>query len=158
MVIFGTRLFGKVDQFNGLHVATKFFHINYLPLFPTESWIVVNNTDDGWQGIRLPEIRWRSVLMAWVRAALVLWLVFTGFGLLLAIVDGRFLAAGGAASGVMFGAAIAAMVGSYKVWKGSRATLARLARSAGLDENELLGPAEDGLRARAGGYEAPTGV
>ncbi|QRN93605.1 hypothetical protein JRI60_31070 [Archangium violaceum] len=38
----GTWLFGKVDVVPELgHVATKFFHINLVPLVPIESYFVV---------------------------------------------------------------------------------------------------------------------
>ena len=38
--VFGSRLYGKVDNVKGLfHVATKFGHFDYFPLFPMGSWV-----------------------------------------------------------------------------------------------------------------------
>lgn len=66
--IFGNRLFGKVDEVPGLgHVATKYFHIDYLPLFPTESWFVLEQNGNQWRGVRIP-LSAKSVLIGWGRA------------------------------------------------------------------------------------------
>ncbi len=41
-VAFGTRFYGKVDHVPGLfHVATRFFHIQFFPLIPTGSYLVL---------------------------------------------------------------------------------------------------------------------
>jgi hypothetical protein len=70
MVIwFGKRLFGKVDQVPGLfHVATQFFHIQFCPLIPLQSVIVLAGTD-GERGVPT-SMSLKSVLMAWFRAFL----------------------------------------------------------------------------------------
>jgi hypothetical protein len=55
MIIFGTRLFGKVDQVPGVgYVATRFFHIDYLPLVPSQSWLVFQQTGKTWRGVKIP--------------------------------------------------------------------------------------------------------
>jgi hypothetical protein len=65
--IFGHRLFGKVDQVPGvLHVATQFYHVNYLPLYPVKSYII--REEDG-LGVPIP-LNYRSMLMAWARFGL----------------------------------------------------------------------------------------
>jgi hypothetical protein len=67
VVIYGTRLLGKVDHVPGLfYVATKFAHINFVPLFPTGSYLVI---DDG-TGQKGLSIGWslKSTLMGWLRA------------------------------------------------------------------------------------------
>src|SRR5215510_5340106 len=67
LIVFGVRMFGKVDQVNGVfHIATRFFHLNFLPLFPTESYLVL---PDG-SVIQLEKISWVSVRMAWLRVLL----------------------------------------------------------------------------------------
>jgi hypothetical protein len=66
MFIFGTRLYGKVDHVPGLfYIATTFGHVNFLPLMPLQSYLVL---DDGQErAIPLPT-SWKSVLVAWFRA------------------------------------------------------------------------------------------
>lgn len=77
MIIFGTRLFGKVDAVPGMfHVATKFFHINFLPLIPTGSWLVVDQNGSSWRGVEIP-VSMKSVAVAWIRFLLC---CFTLFG------------------------------------------------------------------------------
>lgn len=70
IVYYGTRLFGKVDQIDDtdVHVATKFFHIYWVPLIPLGSSLVFEKTDDGWRGVELP-MSFKSVLVAWMRFA-----------------------------------------------------------------------------------------
>lgn len=72
IVYYGTRLFGKVDQLDdtGVHVATKFFHIYWVPLIPLQSTVVFSKTDDGYHGVPLP-MSFKSVLVAWMRFACV---------------------------------------------------------------------------------------
>lgn len=68
MIIYGTRLFGKVDTVPGLgHVATRFFHVDYLPLVPTQSWLVTSQTGNRWQGVKIP-LSAKSIFVAWARA------------------------------------------------------------------------------------------
>jgi hypothetical protein len=69
-MIYGTRLFGKVDAVPGMfHVATKFFHINFMPLIPTQGWLVVERDGSDWKGIAIP-VSMKSVLVAWIRLVL----------------------------------------------------------------------------------------
>ncbi len=66
--IFGYRFMGKVDQVPGyFHVATKFFHVNYLPLIPSKSYIVLSQTGKNIRGIPIP-LSWKSVGIAWARS------------------------------------------------------------------------------------------
>lgn len=67
---YGTRLVGEVDRVPGrFHVATRCFHIWYLPLFPLSTWVI--SELDGEPIERLP-LSLRSFAMAWLRIALVL--------------------------------------------------------------------------------------
>ena len=69
MIVFGTRLFGEVDQVPGLFsVRTRFFHINFLPLVPTASFLMFGPD----RGVELTTVQLRSVLVCWARAALLL--------------------------------------------------------------------------------------
>jgi hypothetical protein len=74
LVILGTSQYGKVDRVPNLcHVSTRFFHINYLPLIPLESYIVLAGSEEGsnFRGVRI-SLSPKSVLFGWARAALIL--------------------------------------------------------------------------------------
>ncbi len=67
--VFGTRMYGKVDQVPGLfHVATQFFHIQFIPLVPVKSWLVFDATMDGGNFRGIP-LGWhgKSIFFAWLR-------------------------------------------------------------------------------------------
>src|SRR5688572_16403957 len=68
IIFYGTRLYGKVDQVDdtGIHVATRFFHIWFIPLIPLGSSLVVSKTDDGALGLPHP-FSFKSLLVAWAR-------------------------------------------------------------------------------------------
>jgi hypothetical protein len=51
LIIYGTRMYGKTQEFRGSYRGTKFFHIWYMPLFPVGSHIVFEETGDGYRGI-----------------------------------------------------------------------------------------------------------
>jgi len=64
VILFGTRLFGRVDRVPGaLCVATQFFHIMLIPLLPTGSFIVAS---DG-RATPAEGISWKSVAVAWLK-------------------------------------------------------------------------------------------
>src|SRR3954466_4220447 len=66
-IIFGSRLTGKVDEVPGLfHVATRFGHVYYLPLFPLQSYIVLGRDGRRFRGVPIP-LNTKSVLLAWAR-------------------------------------------------------------------------------------------
>src|SRR5947209_14981781 len=66
--IFGHRLFGKVDEVPGLgYVATKYFHVDFLPLIPTQGWFVIAQNGNQWRGVPIP-LSAKSVFMGWARA------------------------------------------------------------------------------------------
>jgi hypothetical protein len=87
----GHELYGKVDQVPGLfHVATKFFHLYYIRLIPTGTFLV----DERTQPPREWPIPWssRSMLFGWLRVALMLsavGLLVTAFVLLLMLGQGE---------------------------------------------------------------------
>ena len=67
MIVFGTRMYGKVDQVPGLfHLATEFFHIQFVPLGPTRTFLVLDGP--GNRGVRLG-LSGKSILFAYIRAA-----------------------------------------------------------------------------------------
>jgi len=69
VIIWGQRMYGRVDRYAGAHVSTRFFHLYYVPLIPISSWLVLGtNDDDSFQGIQVP-LSLRSVALAWTRVA-----------------------------------------------------------------------------------------
>ncbi|MGC3998136.1 MAG: hypothetical protein QM767_11865 [Anaeromyxobacter sp.] len=138
MIVFGSRLFGKVDHVPGhFYVATRFAHLYFLPLFPTSSWVVLDDgshesslTSSQWQGARLGRIAWRSVAMAWLRAGLMaVSLLAAIFGL--GALDDPSLAVSGIALAVM---SVAAFAGSYRLGRADAARAQALARELGFPE------------------------
>src|SRR4051812_40462081 len=68
VVIYGSRLMGKVDEVPGLfHVATKFGHINYVPLVPIQSYIVVSHNGNTFRGVPIA-LSGKSILVGYGRA------------------------------------------------------------------------------------------
>jgi hypothetical protein len=80
MVVFGARLYGKVHAVPGVfYVSTRFLHCFFVPLIPTSSWVILDNTPqrNGWfdsqrKGRQLGRVLWRSAALAWLRLALLL--------------------------------------------------------------------------------------
>ena len=64
IIVWGSGLYGDVDAIPGIgKVATKFGHLYYLPLIPTGSHFIFQQTTDGWSGV---PIGWsmKSIFMA----------------------------------------------------------------------------------------------
>lgn len=67
LIIYGTRMYGRVDECGGSYLATCFVHLWYLPVIPTGSHLVVGTHADGSsQSIPVP-LSWRSVMAAYMR-------------------------------------------------------------------------------------------
>ena len=72
VIVWGTRLVGKTDVVPGMfYVTTSFGHINYLPLIPKESYVMLTVPGSEGHGVPLPT-SWKSVLLAWARILLFL--------------------------------------------------------------------------------------
>jgi hypothetical protein len=92
IVIGGKRLMGRVEQHAGTFVVTQFFHINYLPLVPVRSYLVLESGNGpaapvGSTGIRrCIEIRLHptSVLAGYLRVWGTLGAAFCVLGALIA--------------------------------------------------------------------------
>lgn len=72
-IIYGKKLYGKVDHGeNQLHIATMFFHIWFIPLFPLGSFIVFENGGKfrDFQGVKT-RLNFKSVLVTYLRLILV---------------------------------------------------------------------------------------
>ena len=91
MFIFGEKLYGKIYQVPGVcYVATVFFHLFFIPLGPSRSYVVlvgqtaprIKPTSSGVRGIRIP-ISSRSIVLGYLRGLL-------GFILFFVLVSIRF--------------------------------------------------------------------
>ncbi|NBD11595.1 MULTISPECIES: hypothetical protein [Corallococcus] len=138
MIIFGSRLYGKVDEVPGLgYVATKFGHLYYVPLLPLEGWLVVGEDGNGWRGQAIP-MSGKSVLVAWARVVF----LFVGLGALF----GGLTMLSGQVSGLTISLAlvsvlcIAGLIASY-TWRpfthASPERALEIAAQAGISEEGL---------------------
>jgi hypothetical protein len=66
IVVFGRRLYGKVDSADGVFVRTSFFHIMWVPLVPLGSYLGIGSKGETGY-VRVP-LQPRSVLAAYLRA------------------------------------------------------------------------------------------
>lgn len=70
MIAFGSRLYGRIYRTrNGLYIATKFFHLFWLPVFPVESYVVTKTSLTEFTGIAIPLNR-MSIVVAYIRGLL----------------------------------------------------------------------------------------
>jgi hypothetical protein len=70
IVMFGTRLYGKVDHVPGLfYVASHFAYLNFVPLFPTASYLIFEGSEgeQGFRGVPL-KMNGKSVFFGYLRA------------------------------------------------------------------------------------------
>jgi hypothetical protein len=139
VIISGVRFAGKIDAVPRVgHVATRFFHLYWIPLIPLGTFLVTSEKDDDFTGFPLP-LSGKSILIGWLRTA--------GWIGLTAAVALAFMAAGekqygwaGAAAAV---GAIAAglLLVLYRLSIFTRASYERaseLARQIGLSPEQLL--------------------
>lgn len=72
MIVFGTRMYGRVDEMPEGYVATQFFHIWFIPLFPIKSLLVTDDSND--RSVRGVSLGWsgKSILAAYIRTGGVL--------------------------------------------------------------------------------------
>jgi hypothetical protein len=78
IIVWGSRLYGKVDAVPGLfHVATRFGHIWYLPLIPMGSYLVLRQDGEHFKGVSIG-LSLKSVLVAWGMTACILALIIGG--------------------------------------------------------------------------------
>jgi hypothetical protein len=78
LFVFGLRLYGRVDAVPGqFHVATEFYHVQFLPVVPMQTWLITSQDGSGWQGVKIPLCR-KSVAVAWARGVSALATVVAG--------------------------------------------------------------------------------
>lgn len=81
MIVFGVRQYGKVHACGPSYVATRFFHIWFVPLLPTESHLVFAEQGDQARGVSVP-LSGPSVLAGYLRAWGLIGAAVMGFTLL----------------------------------------------------------------------------
>jgi hypothetical protein len=143
MIIFGTRFYGKVDHLPGLcYVVTRFVHIWFVPLIPTESYLVLEGTESGGNFRGLPiSMSLKSVLNGWLRGGCFLGIVgglIATFVTLIRLSEDRpdFMDVIGCFG--VFSAAVGLMVLSYKVFgKVSPQRAEELASHLGIDPQAM---------------------
>jgi hypothetical protein len=135
MIVFGVRLFGKAEIVPGVFfIATRFFHICFIPLIPMQSFVIGEDPDGG--GAALPGLHWGSISMAWLRG-----LLFAG-ALALSIMAWNKVEAGAPASAsrpmlLMALGCVAAFAGSYRLARATPQTLEALKGVAGVPSHLL---------------------
>jgi hypothetical protein len=68
VIISGVRFAGKVDAVPQVgHVATRFFHLYYVPLIPVGTFLVTDERDE-FAGLPLPW-SFKSIVVGWLRTA-----------------------------------------------------------------------------------------
>ncbi len=71
VIVWGSRLYGKVDAVPGVcHLATNFGHLYYIPLIPMGTVVVYGSAPEG---DLVSEFSWsfKSILVAWLRVILI---------------------------------------------------------------------------------------
>jgi hypothetical protein len=143
MIIFGTRFYGKVDHLPGLcYVVTRFVHIWFVPLIPTETYLVLEGTESGgnFRGVPI-SLSGKSVVNAWLRAGCVLGIlggIIASFVSLIRLSEGRAEFMDVIGSLGVFVAAIGLMVLSYKVFgKASPQRAEELGQHLGIDPRAM---------------------
>jgi hypothetical protein len=72
IIIWGERLMGKCDTIPGIgHVATRFFHIQFIPFAPVRSFLVFQYGVAPVPAVPIP-LSTKSILTAWSRAGFVI--------------------------------------------------------------------------------------
>ena len=81
IIVWGTQLYGRVDAVPGLgKVATSFGHFMFLPLIPTQSYFVLEERHNDYQGIPLG-LSMKSVAAGYGFPFLIMF-ILAGFGAL----------------------------------------------------------------------------
>lgn len=86
-VEFGQRPYGKCDVVPELfYVATWFFHVNYVPLVPMGTRLVLGQSGKKYHVVRIP-FSFKSLLFAWVRTACLAGIISFAIAALIAYSD-----------------------------------------------------------------------
>jgi hypothetical protein len=134
VIVYGSRLMGRVDRVPGLfHVATRFGHIYYLPLIPLQSFLVMAEQGDQFRGVPIP-MSGKSILFAWARAGLFLMTIVAIMVAVMALTDRHMKAAGPVIFAVLCAAAFALLMWFRGCTHCGYDRAEKLARAAGFTE------------------------
>jgi hypothetical protein len=150
LIIWGQRLYGKVDEVPGLfYVRTRFFHIYYIPLFPLQTFIVLagSETGNGFKG-KATSMSFKSVLFGWLRGGCVVGAIA---GLIGAIINACQLGGADAEDALvgLIASAVLAVVCVFGYWLSTR--LVRASYERALQLAEELGIPLDMIEEHFGG-------
>src|SRR5579859_390165 len=67
IIIYGRRMYGRVNVSGPTSVLTEFAHIYYLPIAPIRSHLILSSDAGGLRGVAIP-LHGLSVLAAYLRA------------------------------------------------------------------------------------------
>ncbi|HEY4330788.1 MAG TPA: hypothetical protein VGN88_13690 [Phycisphaerae bacterium] len=85
----GQRPYGKCDVVPELfYVATWFFHVNFFPLVPLGSRLILSRTGSTYQTVRIP-FSFKSLFYAWVRTAFFGAMLAAAFWVIITATDDR---------------------------------------------------------------------
>jgi hypothetical protein len=141
-VIYGTRLMGKVDNVENLgYVSTQFFHLNFIPLIPTGSYLILAENGDDFRGVSIP-LSFKSILVAWLRVGSFLAFIGCTVGALVSLGSNKQDILAGLACGAIALASIATFVATYYLPFFSKASYSRAMQIADIvglsDEARLM--------------------
>lgn len=102
IIVWGSGLYGEVDAVPGIgRVKTNFGHLYYIPLIPTGSHFIFEESSSGWHGVPI-RLSFKSIFTAWLRVAL-------GFLALMSLVVGIVGLADKQMTGGIIGCVVAAV-------------------------------------------------
>ena len=68
VLIGGRRLYGKIEQVGSTYIATTFAFVQFLPLYPVRSHIVLGESSSGTHEVVHIKMHWKSVAVGYLRA------------------------------------------------------------------------------------------
>lgn len=111
LIVYGHRMYGRIEECAGSFIGTQFVHIWFLPLIPTGSSLVLGTNPDGsFRGIPIG-MSGRSVLAGYMRVWGPITLLLSLGGLAVNLADASDLAEG-IATVLVFGFAVALTLGA----------------------------------------------
>jgi len=139
VIISGVRFAGKVDAVPRVgHVATRFFHLYWIPLIPVGTFLVTEEKDDDFKGFPLP-LNGKSIFIGWLRTIGWVGLAAAVIAAFMAIGEKQYGWAGAAAAAGVIAAGM--LLALYRLTIFTRASYERaleLGRQVGLPPEQLL--------------------
>lgn len=87
IIMYGERVYGKCDVVPELfYVGTFFFHVNFLPLIPLRSMIILEESNQQYYGVKIG-LSLKSIVLGWARVAFFLLSCMMIMILIAALVD-----------------------------------------------------------------------